>query len=100
MEALLLTAQHVGWFNKRHDRLSLLQANRVSFTLGGAFPIIFILAAEYVSPNLRVIMLSILWTATTLAIMSLAGIAYVVEKRQILMLTMTLPLLLAVLLWR
>ena len=72
----------------------------ISFTSGGAVPIMFVLAAEYVSPNLRAIMILILWTSSTLALVTLAGIAYIIENRESLMLTMTFPLLLAVLLWR
>ena len=60
----------------------------------------FVLAAEYVSPNLRAIMILILWTSSTLALMTLAGIAYIIQNRESLMLTMTFPLLLAILLWR
>ena len=58
----------------------------------------FILAAEYVSPKARAIVLSILWAATTLAIMSLAGVGYIVTNRRNLMLSMTLPILLGILL--
>ena len=58
----------------------------------------FILAAEYVSPKARSIVLSILWAATTLAIMSLAGVGYIVANRRNLMLSMTLPILLGILL--
>lgn len=60
----------------------------------------FVLAAEYVSPNLRALMILILWTSSTLALMTLAGIAYIIQNRESLMLTMTFPLLLAILLWR
>lgn len=60
----------------------------------------FVLAAEYVSPNLRAIMILILWTSSTLALVTLAGIAYIIQNRESLMLTMTFPLLLAILLWR
>lgn len=70
------------------------------FGIGGAIPIIFVLAAEYVSPNLRAIMILILWTSSTLALVTLAGIAYIIQNRESLMLTMTFPLLLAILLWR
>lgn len=70
------------------------------FTLGGVVPIMFVLAAEYVSPNLRAIMILILWTSSTLASVTLAGIAYIIENRESLMLTMTFPLLLAILLLR
>ena len=65
---------------------------------GGAFPVLFILAAEYVNPKARAIVLSILWAATTLAIMSLAGVGYIVANRRNLMLSMTLPILLGILL--
>ena len=61
---------------------------------GGAFPVLFILAAEYFSPKA----LSILWAATTIAIMSLAGVGYIVANRRNLMLSMTLPILLGILL--
>ena len=65
---------------------------------GGAFPVLFILAAEYVSPKARAIVLSILWAATTVAIMSLSGVGYIVANRRNLMLSMTLPILLGILL--
>lgn len=60
----------------------------------------FVLAAEYVSPNLRAIMILILWTSSILALVTLAGIAYIIENRESLMLAMTFPLLLAILLCR
>ena len=60
----------------------------------------FVLAAEYVSPNLRAIMILILWTSSILALVTLAGVAYIIEKRESLMLAMTFPLLLAILLCR
>ncbi|XP_068722913.1 solute carrier family 22 member 13-like isoform X2 [Montipora capricornis] len=65
------------------------------FGIGSAYPMVFILAAEYVNSKHRSAVLFILWASSTLAFMSLAGIACVVEKRRMLMLTLTLPLLVA-----
>ena len=68
--------------------------------LGGALHVLFVLAAEYVDPAQRPLVIFTLWTNVAIAVISLSGIAFIIESRKILILTMTLPLLLVVLLWK
>ncbi|XP_015763197.1 PREDICTED: solute carrier family 22 member 13-like [Acropora digitifera] len=70
------------------------------FATGSAYPIIFTLAAECVNSRLRAAVLCILWASRAIGVMSLIGIAFLIEKRRILVITITLPLLVAALLCR
>ncbi|XP_031571958.1 organic cation transporter protein-like [Actinia tenebrosa] len=69
------------------------------FTLGGSLLTLFVLVAEYVNPGQRPFVLTIIWLSSTLSCISFSGLAYIVDSRRILMVTLTLPLVLMLLLY-
>ncbi|XP_032219160.2 solute carrier family 22 member 15-like isoform X2 [Nematostella vectensis] len=70
------------------------------FASGMSLLIVFILVAEYVNPGRRPLVLAAIWLSSTLSCISFAGLAYLVDRRRVLMLGVSLPLLVMVLFYK